>query len=186
MNNLMKVSLTTCLVSCLSVSAQETIRGQASITQHCVYNVQSTSPDARYTFANEGKEVIDTVTNLTWSRCEVGQSWDNASKVCIGEPLELNWEQAHAEAVKYTLSDGDEWRVPNIKELTTLLESRCSQPQVNAFVFPSTYRYSFFLSSTVQAREDKPNNIYILAMLSGSVEITSKTDVSHVKLVKMK
>lgn len=73
----------------------------------------------RYADNGDGS-VTDIRTNLTWQRCSVGQTW--TGETCTGETRRINWEEA------MTL-DNDDWRLPTIEELETLVF--CSSGQQN-------------------------------------------------------
>ena len=69
----------------------------------------------------------DPDTDLIWMRCSIGQEWTGTT--CIGEPLELNWQDAKD---YFSLSifsvEGfaghTDWRLPSIEELSGI--RRCS------------------------------------------------------------
>lgn len=97
--------------------------------QTCNPAIISTAPNSRYELLNNGTEVKDKKTNLIWQRCSVGQTWSGS---CLGAATSLNWSQALAYA------EGGIWRVPNIKELQSLLERSCTNPAINLAIFPNT------------------------------------------------
>jgi Protein of unknown function (DUF1566) len=84
-----------------------------------------------HVFEVHGEEAYDAATNLTWKRCSVGQIW-SASGCDRGIPG-YRWEVAqHA--------GDDKWRVPNEKELVTLIDpvkaDKGQSPAVDTVVFP--------------------------------------------------
>jgi len=71
---------------------------------------------------NDG-EIYDRITNLTWSRCSLGQRWVN-SKGCVGMVRQISFDQAQ----KYV---NDQWRLPTRAELTGLIDhTKTSIPTV--------------------------------------------------------
>ena len=68
--------------------------------------------------------------NLTWRRCLYGQQWDNASQSCTGNPVKLNWQNALLTAK----SNG--WRLPNTKELMSIIDRQCFSPPLHPVLFP--------------------------------------------------
>ncbi|MDH5217034.1 MAG: DUF1566 domain-containing protein [Gammaproteobacteria bacterium] len=68
--------------------------------------------------------------NLTWRRCLYGQQWDNASQSCTGNPIKLNWQNALLTAK----SNG--WRLPNTKELMSIVDLQCFSPPLHPVLFP--------------------------------------------------
>lgn len=104
--------------------------------QTCKDNIQPTTPDSRFEVLSD--EVIDLKTGLIWQRCSVGQSWDGAS--CAGTAKTHNWSQA------LKLASGD-WRLPNVKELNSIIETACADSAINLSVFPNTLRDVYWSSS---------------------------------------
>ncbi len=60
---------------------------------------------------------------LMWMRCLPGQTWDG--RAAQGEALKFSWEEALA--LRYSFAGHDDWRVPSIEELHTLVQ--CNEGQ---------------------------------------------------------
>lgn len=71
-------------------------------------------------------EIVDSSTLLTWKRCLAGQSWDGTG--CTGSPSAMTWQSALQGAPSG-------WRLPNIKELESLVARECVQPALNTVGF---------------------------------------------------
>lgn len=99
----------------------------SSFAQTCNELVIPSTPFSRFELS--GNEVKDLKTGLIWRRCSVGQSWDGSG--CSGSASAYTWRSALA------LADG-QWRLPNIKELSSLVERSCYDPAVNLSIFPNT------------------------------------------------
>ncbi len=82
--------------------------------------------------------VTDSSTGLTWARCAVGMSWSGGR--CINAASSVTWQSALAAAS----SAGADWRLPNAKELASLVDSRCALPALNGQKFPDTPAASFW------------------------------------------
>jgi len=116
--------------------------------QTCRPTIESTAPDSRYDINGSEGTVYDNVTGLTWMRCVVGKT----GRGCSGVATTMNWQTA----LQYTrdLNAGGgyagetNWRVPNTKELGSLIERRCFSPAVNANVFPGMPSNFYLWSST--------------------------------------
>ena len=106
--------------------------------QSCNNNIPASAPDARFILSDD--EAQDLVTNLTWKRCAQGQQWNEESASCSGAATPMTWSQALSESA-------DGWRVPNIKELLSIVEVSCSSPAINTAIFPNTSSVSFWTAS---------------------------------------
>lgn len=82
-------------------------------------------------FIPNGAEVKDTRTGLVWARCSVGQSWNGAA--CIGSISRMSHEQALVHAKGQT-----GWRLPDVKELSSLVDRGCKKPSIDTTAFPGT------------------------------------------------
>lgn len=84
--------------------------------------------------------VVDTSTNLMWTRCLLGASWNGFS--CGGVPLLHDWQQAQSLSKTTTSGGFNDWRVPTLDELKSLAEKEVAAPQaavpyINQAVFPT-------------------------------------------------
>src|SRR5690606_32812493 len=79
-------------------------------------------------------------TGLMWKRCAEGQVW--AAGSCVGSTSIFTWQNALQHTADTNLGAAfaghSDWRVPNIQELQSILEEQCSNPTINAQVFPAT------------------------------------------------
>ncbi len=80
-------------------------------------------------FKIDGAEVTDYKTGLVWARCRVGQTWDGST--CTGVPTLVRHEPALALA---QATSG--WRLPHVKELSSLLDHGCENPAIDSTAFP--------------------------------------------------
>ena len=102
--------------------------------------------DSRYTDHSNGT-VSDNNTKLIWKKCSQGQTWSSGANTCTGSTTSMNWKEALEEAQSEYFASYKDWRVPNIKELNSLVSLRCYTPSINASVFPNTPSSSFWSSS---------------------------------------
>jgi len=77
--------------------------------------------------------IADPLTGLTWYRCGAGQTW--ADGACQGAALLLPFEEALAWAENTEVAGYNDWRVPEIDEMTSLVEADCKSPSINVRVF---------------------------------------------------
>ena len=106
---------------------------QAQLQQTCNENAIETAPESRFTI-NNNQTVTDQATGLIWKRCSQGQSGDS----CAGSASEFTWTQALQAAQAEVFANQSDWRLPNIKELTSIVEYACRSPAINLTVFPNT------------------------------------------------
>jgi hypothetical protein len=95
----------------------------------------TTSSGARFTDNNDGT-ITDGRTHLMWKRCSEGQSWDDTGKACTGSPAALSWQTALSTAEAASFAGKSDWRLPNIKELASILDRSHSYSAPS-----STYAY---------------------------------------------
>lgn len=106
--------------------------------------ITETTPSTQFTDNQDGT-VTDLKTKLIWKKCAEGQRWEASSNSCLvgdGTVIQYNWREA-LELANTTNSSGGfagsvNWRLPNIKELSSIIENACYGPAINLSVFPST------------------------------------------------
>lgn len=111
----------------------------------CHPSIPKSTPTNRFTILNGGSEVKDNATGLIWQRCSIGQTW--SIRGCGAEAKKFTWH----EALKQAHALGNGYRLPNIRELTSIVEVSCSNPAINTTIFPSTVN-GFYWSSSPNAR----------------------------------
>lgn len=116
------------IVSVLSVLP---LTSFADDEQMCGAKSPETTPTSRFEILGDGAEVKDTKTNLIWQRCNIGQKWDKAKDTCSGTATTLTWKTALSETKKL----GNGYRLPNIKELQSIVEYKCAYPALNQNIF---------------------------------------------------
>lgn len=107
-------------------------------SQTCSTNVVASTPTNR--FATSGATIIDNATGLTWMRCSLGQTGDDCNG---GNAKSYTWSGALNEIT----NNHSSWRLPNIKELNSIIELRCHAPAINKTVFPNTKSNDYWSSS---------------------------------------
>ncbi len=100
---------------------------------------------------NNDGTVLHKKTGLSWQRCSVGQTWTGSS--CSGTASTMNWNDAMASYGNKT--DCNQWRLPKIDELKSIVEHSVTEPAINSIIFPNTPVYLSsnvrFWSSTINA-----------------------------------
>jgi hypothetical protein len=119
----------------------------------------SAQAQSRYAYSADGTEVTDAQTGLIWRRCTVGQTWANGT--CTGGLTVFR----HEEALAHALTQAG-WRLPNVKELTSLVDTTSVRPAVNVVAFPGTPTAAYW-SSTPDVQS--PSNAWSVDFALGQV-----------------
>jgi len=124
------------------------------ISQAAFADCNTTIPghyEGRY-IDNGNGTITDRMTRLTWMKCELDMVWDPIQNICKtqdavpGEPLRKsrNWQdtlQATQNLNALGFASATDWRLPNIKELASILELNClttsANLAINLDIFPS-------------------------------------------------
>ncbi|SJM92901.1 DUF1566 domain-containing protein [Crenothrix polyspora] len=119
--------------------------------QTCNPNITATTPTSRFTRYSNGT-VLDTYTGLMWKACLEDQQWDAIKRVCKLYRGGGRWREVLQHVQTLNINGGfakyKDWRIPNIKELFTLIEWQCISPAINLQVFPFGADYNEFWSSS--------------------------------------
>ncbi|MEA1053297.1 DUF1566 domain-containing protein, partial [Lamprobacter modestohalophilus] len=112
-----------------------------------------------------------------WKRCAEGQTGADCG---TGTPMTYTWSGALDVADQALFADYGDWRLPNRKELATIIEQRCVDPPINLNVFPNS---SF--PSSWSASPDAGNSDYAWGVtFGGGVYRFFKSDNYAVRLVR--
>ena len=160
------------LATCAPAPTQAWSQGCASET-----GVPSTTPAARFLMHGNGT-VTDTATGLMWAQCAEGTS---GSACTDGMVATFTWEEALIRARDSVLAGYTDWRLPNLKELFSMVEERCVDPAINLAVFPNTPA-SYFWSASPSA--DSSNFTWIVGFMNGGADYRSRYNYSQVRLVR--
>ena len=109
--------------------------------------IAASTPTSDFIDNNDGT-VTHKKTGLQWKKCAEGLS---GASCATGTAATYAWQAALNQAVTVNAGAGfaghTDWRVPNIKELMSIIEDQCSSPAVNEVLFPATPAASFWTSS---------------------------------------
>ena len=115
--------------------------------QTCLDTIEAVAPDGRYTDHNDGT-VTDKITGLMWRQCSEGRSSTDCSG---GSATSHTWQGALQIPANINTQGGfagySDWRLPNLKELASLVEERCYSPAINVTLFPNTPSSSYWSAS---------------------------------------
>ena len=99
--------------------------------------IVATTPTENFIIDTSAEVVTDKTTGLMWKMCMEGMS---GSDCRTGSGTQATYLAALQSVA--TLNSGagfagfTDWRLPNLKELRTIVEEKCSRPALNQAVFP--------------------------------------------------
>jgi hypothetical protein len=120
-------------------------------------------------FSKNGNIVTDSSTGLQWQDDAIGStmSWTAAIDHCEG----------------LTLGVHSDWRLPNLKELTSIMDDTKTNPSIDDTVFQNTASHFYWSSTTFagyssdawyvyfgngyQGGDDKSNSFYVRCVRAG-------------------
>ncbi|WP_446011600.1 Lcl C-terminal domain-containing protein [Candidatus Electrothrix sp.] len=118
-----------CIFSAATVHAAQTCRTDS---------IPASTPNSQL-IDNGNGTVTDLKTGLMWKQCLEGVSGNTCED---GSPSEFTWQEALQQPGTVNAAGGfagyTDWRLPNIRELDTLVEEQCYNPAINLNRFPNT------------------------------------------------
>ncbi|MFT6757504.1 MAG: hypothetical protein ACJA0M_001384 [Chitinophagales bacterium] len=152
----------------------------------CFDTIKETTPDSQLIDNGDGT-IFDSATGLMWKKCAEGLSGADCN---IGVAEGFTWDDALLQAAIVNASGGiagyENWRLPNIKELVSIVEEACS-PNINQNRF-SNAPLSYWSSTPAFHNSPLPNTATAWSVdlySGGDVGSNSyKTNLSPVRLVR--
>ena len=137
MKNFINIFILTSIVLCMPCYSIQT----------CPSEVPNEWPNSRYNIKIIAGDnvVIDNLTNLMWKQCTEGFTGSDCS---TGSSATFNWQQALEVSDASTFAGFNDWRLPNIKELQSLIAQNCYSPSINISAFPNNSNSWYWSSST--------------------------------------
>lgn len=154
---------------------------QARCINRANTSVPESTPTSKYTVNADGTVTAPT-TRLMWKRCLEGQTLSGG--VCSGVPTYYVWADALAAANSSEFAGHDDWRLPNPKELFSIVEDRCGAPVLNADLFPISGIFGVWSSTPMGIGYDDFLGWIWMMSLEGFVEVTSSIQEIQVLLVR--
>ena len=107
-----------------------------SLSSQTIYDhVDNDWPNSRYIVHGDGT-VTDTATSLMWRQCIVDKDYDANTNSCSGgSGTKIKWHVAIETTNSYSDGTYSDWRLPNIKELESIIAYDRSAPTINADIF---------------------------------------------------
>lgn len=138
----------------------------------------------RFELQKNGAVVRDHWTGLEWSRCLLGEAWNQDSGLCEGEAKLLSWADALAASASTNWSGEDGWRAANVKELESIIDRACSSPALNAEAFSGQSTLNSAAQWTSTPVENYAGGAWTVNFKNGSVIPSEKDSMLPVRLVK--
>ena len=137
----------------------------------------SSAAHAAFTPNAAGDEITDSKTGLIWKRCAEGMAW--SVNTCTGTAATYTHEQALARATAQAGSAG--WRLPNVRELSSIADKTRSNPAIDTAAFPATPSAGFWSASPYVGYS---NYAWVVYFSYGNVNGYSRYNGFHVRLVR--
>jgi hypothetical protein len=145
----------------------------------CNTAISPVNPDIAYVVHGD-ETVTDTRSGLRWKVCAEGQTWESGT--CVGRPADYRWAEALSQAEATTFAGASDWRLPNIRELRSLIEECRFASSINDTIFPGAPESSFFWSSSPLA--GVPNLAWSVYFGGGNSGGDNRGNYFNVRLVR--
>ena len=127
---------------------------------------------------------IDHGTGLMWMRCSLGQTWVQSTSTCTGISQKMGWDKMIDINLfnKTGFAGKQDWRLPNINELRSIVEDCRSDPAINTILFPGTASAKYWTASPYVGLA---TNAWVVDFGQGRDNFELKTNVNYVRLVRV-
>ncbi len=186
------------------------LNAQTSNFQVCDRNLPESTPNNRF-ILNGNATIIDRQSSLMWKPCPAGMQYDGSSQcVNNAARLTWEESLRYVYAINGLLSDNKEtsstasnvlqnllgisridrneltqgfsdWRLPNIKELASIVEYQCQNPAINLTVFPNTLPNAYWSSTS---HITPTTGAWSLFFEDGNVNTAIQSNLFNLRLVR--
>ena len=135
------------------------------------------TPSTGHLSVNTDGNIYDSKTGLIWKKCLQGFSGTNCETA--GAKTTFTWTEALGQA-------DSTWRLPNAKELQSIIEEQCSAPAINS-IFPGTHTTGVWSNSPVLSGPSggfAGDSLYVTFNTTGNVLAADRTATYNVRLVR--
>lgn len=145
-------------------------------------SIASNTPDVRYTVNDDGT-VTDKLTHLIWMTCVIGLSGEDCKS---GAEITFNWKSALQNQVLMNADGGFaghiDWRLPNRKELASLIDNQCVSPAINETIFPNQSPSVSLWTATPDPNDDARS--WSVNFRYGDIKRDRRTERKLIRLVR--
>jgi len=158
------------------------LTGESLYAQQCDISREATSPDDIFIMNKDGT-VKDSFSGLMWMRCALGQQWRDER--CAFNHLGYTFAGAMEAVSEFNAAGGfagyRDWRLPDLKELSTIVEQRCDDPAINSRAFPDSPVTGYWSS---RRDPDYSDGAMLIHLLNGRHYMGNIGGVWAVRLVR--
>ncbi|MCI5114898.1 MAG: DUF1566 domain-containing protein [Candidatus Electrothrix sp. AW1] len=144
-------------------------------------SIPASTPDSQLLDNGDGT-VTDSKTNLIWKKCLEGVEGDNCE---TGSASTFTWQEALQQPEVINNAGGfagyTGWRLPNIRELVSIVEEQCNYPAINMNRFSNTPSSDVWSGSPSAYGSDYA---WYVAFNDGYYSIKFRNNGSAVRLVR--
>lgn len=148
--------------------------------QKCDSSKSATAPFSQFSNAASAT-ITDNKNKNTWLRCPVGMAWDGSS--CGGISLKYTWTEALVEVDELNAKQyagRNDWRLPTVEELITVVEQRCFKPAIDLKAFPYSPESGFWTDTLVDGVQPRA---WVVHFLNGNQYIANKNQTWRLRLI---
>lgn len=152
-----------------------------TLAQQCDPSRPLSTPNENF-FINDDGTVTDIENGLTWMRCAIGQQW--TGKACSGKAKTFTWKEAFHQEDKINQGAGygglNNWHIPSLPELASIVERQCNNPRINTDIFPATPAAAFWTANHKKGGNQKA---FAMDFNEEGLKIISQYKLAYIRLV---
>jgi hypothetical protein len=124
-----------------------------AVAQTCNNAIEPTTPVNRFKIHGDGT-VTDKKTGLMWQICLIGMVWDEYELTCKGGVRYFSWHDGLVAAKENNFAGYSDWRLPTVKDVSSIVEYQCYNPSINLAIFRGFYSAAMIFTSTPSMATD--------------------------------
>jgi hypothetical protein len=149
----------------------------SALAADCAAGFSPTAPDNAFEVREDGT-VVDLARGLMWKQCVEGLSGASCDTGTL--TAFADWGAGLDHAAAQSFAGYSDWRVPNLKELASIVESCRSSPAINTTAFPGTPALLTMTSSPTAASGG--NGFWIVNFAGGISNTRSRINMTDVNV----